>query len=155
MGAGAEPEERAAGADRSFSVAIANCGTALADANARIRAHLERAGVDEAAVHAVDLVLEELVGNVLRYGFPDGREHVIRVAADVRPASVVVRIDDDGQPFDPTAHPEPAPAKSLAEAVVGGQGIAMVRRATRAMRYRREAGRNRLEVEIARCAPRA
>lgn len=106
--------------------------------------------VDSEARDAVDLALEELVGNTIRYGFEDGALHLIAVRIDVRPDALSVVLADDARPFDPTRHPEPPGAASLAEAPVGGRGIAMVRRVVRSWSYRREGGVNRLELEIVR-----
>ncbi len=114
----------------------------------RVRAHLERAGVDETAQYAVDLALEELAGNAIRYGKP----RTIRIQVAVEPSLVRVTIADDGPPFDPTRHPEPLPARTLAEAPIGGRGISLVRRFARAMRYRRESDGNRLEVDVSRAS---
>lgn len=83
-------------------------------------------------------------------GAAEGRVHEQRVDVRVGADAVTPTIVDDGRPFDPTAHPRPSAPLSLAEASVGGRGIAMVRRASRGMRYRRVGGRNEVEVELAR-----
>lgn len=116
----------------------------------RVRAHLRSFGVDEAAIHAVDLTLEELAGNVIRHGYSRDRVGEIRVGVSLTPSVVRVTITDDARAFDPTAHPEPAPFRSVGDAPVGGRGISMVRKIASAMRYRFEGGRNQVEVEIAR-----
>jgi anti-sigma regulatory factor (Ser/Thr protein kinase) len=94
-------------------------------------------------------VVEELGGNAIRYGHAQS----IRMDVVLAPAVVRLSIVDDGRPFDPTRHPEPTRARSLAEASVGGRGISLVRRFVRTMRYERDAGHNRLEIEIARALP--
>ena len=124
---------------------------ALAAARAAIRAWLSARDVDERAFYGVELVLEELVGNTIRYGY-EGANGEIGIHVSVDPSTILVSITDDARPFDPTVCPDPDPPRSIAEARVGGLGIAMVRGVARAMRYRREEGRNRLEVEVARRA---
>jgi len=135
-----------------LSLAIASDPRALADAREDVAGRLAKLGVDERACHGVDLVLEELVGNVIRHGGAASEDRSIRVDFAVEPALVRVTIVDDGVAFDPTLHPEPRPPRSLSDAAVGGRGILMVCRLARSMRYAREAGRNRLEVELARHA---
>jgi anti-sigma regulatory factor (Ser/Thr protein kinase) len=49
---------------------------------------------------------------------------------------------DAGIPFDPTGAPEHTPAKTLAEAPLGGLGLPLIRRCSDWMSYRREGGRN-------------
>jgi serine/threonine-protein kinase RsbW len=69
-----------------------------------------------------------------------------------RPEAVVLRFDDDGVPFDPSSGIDPAPAKSLEEARIGGFGLILVRRAASALDYTRTPdGRNRVTVTL-RCA---
>ena len=115
-----------------------------------MRKHLERSGVDETAVYAVDLVLEEIAGNTIRYGYAKGAAGSIQVQLEVGARDVRITIQDDARPFDPTRHPEPKPARTLRESPVGGRGITMVRRYARTMRYRREGGSNSIEIEVAR-----
>jgi anti-sigma regulatory factor (Ser/Thr protein kinase) len=122
----------------------------LDGARDEIRRHLERAGVDETAAYAVDLVLEELVGNAIRYGYQAGARGSIQVEIHVVPRFVHVTVEDDGRPFDPTRHPEPKRPRNLVDASVGGRGIALVRRFARTLRYARASGRNRTVVDVAR-----
>jgi len=134
--------------ERALSAVIGSDFAELEAARDRVRAHLERAGVDETALYAIDLALEELAGNTIRYG----KAETIRVDLAIEPSTVCLSIVDDGRSFDPTRHPEPVPVKRLADAPVGGRGIPLVRRFVRAMRYGRDGGRNRLEIEIPRAA---
>ncbi len=129
---------------------LANDFAALSGVAGEVRAHLARHGVEERLVHAVDLALEELVGNTIRYGYDDGTAHRIRVRVSVAAEIVQVTIEDDARPFDPTRQPEPLPARSLQAAPTGGRGIAMVRRLVADMRYRRADGRNALELNLPR-----
>jgi anti-sigma regulatory factor (Ser/Thr protein kinase) len=140
-------------AQESLALDFRNDAKSLVAVRDRVREHLHDLGVDETAVYAADLALEELGGNTLRYGYDAGAEGSLRVAVTVAPARVQLSIADDARPFDPTQHPDPGPPHKLHDAVVGGRGIAMVRRAVRAMRYRREARGNRIELEIPRATP--
>jgi len=135
---------------QTLALALRNDASALDAAREEIRRHLERHGVDDTAVYAVDLVLEELAGNTIRYGYAKGAQGAIQIELAVGARNVRLTIQDDARPFDPTCHPEPKPARSVRESPVGGRGIAMVRRYARAMRYRRERGANSIEVEVAR-----
>jgi len=149
---GAQPGQPAAEA-RRLTATIPASPLALVRLRDEARGFLAGLGVDDAASHAVDLVLEELVGNTLRYGYADDAAHAIDVELDAGPAGILVRLRDDARPFDPTRHAVPAPPASLAEAPVGGRGIALVRACVRTKRYRREAAANVLEVEIDRQPP--
>jgi anti-sigma regulatory factor (Ser/Thr protein kinase) len=126
---------------------------ALAAARAEVRRFLEVERAGAAAVYAADLALEELAGNTIRHGYADRGAHVIHVLLTLGQERLELTLEDDARPFDPTAHPEPERPASLEETRIGGLGISMVRRAVRAMRYRRVDGRNQLELEIPRRAP--
>lgn len=134
---------------RLLELELPSEAVALAAARQRVRADLGAAGVAEEALYAVDLVLEELIGNTIRYGYGDGEAGRIRVVLELGPRALTVTLIDDARPFDPTSRAAPAPPASLSEARIGGHGIAMVRGVARNWRYRRETGRNRSELELA------
>jgi anti-sigma regulatory factor (Ser/Thr protein kinase) len=137
-------------APTSLALEFPSDAASLLAARDRVRRHLHDLGVDERASYAVDLSLEELAGNTLRYGYDAGVEGSMRVGVSVAANSVRLSIADDARPFDPTRHPDPGPSRRLGDANVGGRGIAMVRRAVRTMRYHREARGNRIDLEIPR-----
>lgn len=142
--------DRNPSAGTPLSLTFRNDAASLASARERVRQHLHADGVDDAANYAIDLSLEELAGNTLRYGYDTEEERAIRVDVTVTRTAVRIAITDDARPFDPTLHPDPQLPRTLGEAPAGGRGISMVRRVVHAMRYRREAGRNRLEVDVQR-----
>jgi serine/threonine-protein kinase RsbW len=80
-----------------------------------------------AVAHRIDLCLSELATNLISYGYPDGRAGAVRIRFWRHAEQIVIRIDDDGIPFDPTCYEPPALPSSLAEAPGGGRGIRLVR----------------------------
>jgi serine/threonine-protein kinase RsbW len=118
-------------------------------------AHLLGA-LDGAAVKAdvrtrynIELVFEEIVGNIVRYGAPQGGELRVDVSIEIGAAGVVITIDDDGMAFDPCSHGDAVVLTTLADAPDGGFGLALVRHAVSSMRYERTANqRNRLKVTL-------
>ena len=113
-------------------------------------AELLAAGVEESLRYAVDLALEELIGNTIRYGYEDHDVHEIRIQLELSADEVRLTIEDDARAFDPTRAPEPPRPSSLAEAPPGGRGIRMVRRMIGDMRYQRAPGGNRLALILPR-----
>jgi len=102
------------------------------------------------AQYNVELVFEEIVTNIVRYGYdqPDGESVVVELCRDSN--ELAITFDDGGRPFDPLAKPDPTLPHSIEEAKVGGLGLMLVRKATTEMAYERTAaGRNRLNVRIA------
>jgi anti-sigma regulatory factor (Ser/Thr protein kinase) len=90
---------------------------------------------DETLVHDLQLCLEEIVTNVIKYAFNDHARHEILVRLAKTPTSVVAVVEDDGIPFDPLEHPRPNLALSLSQTEPGGLGIQLVREYMDELRY--------------------
>jgi anti-sigma regulatory factor (Ser/Thr protein kinase) len=98
-------------------------------------------------------VFEEIVANIVGHGAPDGHDLQVRFTLEAWPDSITLIFDDNGVAFDPRRRADPAPAKSLAEARVGGFGLMLVRRAASSLDYgRTDEGHNRLTVTLPRLA---
>ena len=99
-----------------------------------------------ALAHRFDLCVTELVTNAIDYGYADGRRGTVKVRFWFQPDQIIIRIDDDGTPFDPTSHVLPYLPRSLAEATIGGRGIRLVRHHADEIRYQRAAGLNQVTL---------
>lgn len=80
-----------------------------------------------ALLHHIDLCLTELVSNVIHYGYPDGKPGTVSIRFWREPELIMIRIEDDAAPFDPTAYVAADLPASLSEADTGGRGIRLVR----------------------------
>jgi len=97
-------------------------------------------------VQRIDLCLTELVTNVIGYGYPDGAVGTISIRFWRRPEQIVICIDDDGTPFDPTGYVSPDLPTSLADATSGGRGIRLVRHFADELQHVRGGGGNQLTL---------
>ena len=96
------------------------------------------------------LVFEEIVNNIIRYGFDDGKEHPIDVSFARSETELTLTFEDDGRAFDPRTVPAPDLHRPLAAAPIGGRGIFLVRKNSKRLDYERSGkGRNRLTVIVA------
>jgi serine/threonine-protein kinase RsbW len=94
----------------------------------------------------LELCVNELAENVVRYAYPPGASGEIRLELAKRGADVTVVVEDDGRPFDPLGvAPRPAP-RDLASLPVGGWGIALVRSLADDVSYERRGGTNRFTI---------
>lgn len=109
-----------------------------------VEALAEDAGWDDALAMQINLVLEELIANAIGYGYPDGRAGRIEVWLEANPQEIQLRIEDDGEAFDPFAQAAPDLSLEIEERPIGGLGIHLVRSYMDSCVYRREAGRNRV-----------
>jgi anti-sigma regulatory factor (Ser/Thr protein kinase) len=137
--------------DGGWSIAMSNSLAGLKDGLNGLGAWLERHKIGGETENRARLVFEEIVTNVIRYGFADGGAHIIHAGARIGGDDLTLLFDDDGRPFDPRTAPELAPTRSLADASVGGRGLMLVRAAARRIDYERTSeGHNRLTVTLPR-----
>lgn len=88
----------------------------------------EAADLPERIVFAMNLALEEILVNIINYGYDDGGVHevCVRLAIDADGA-LVIEVEDDARPFDPTSLPEVDLEQSIEDRNIGGLGIHLVR----------------------------
>lgn len=112
---------------------------------------LRERGVSATALNVAELSLEELLTNVMKYAHHDGGMHRMRVCVDDDGrGEVTLRVEDDGAAFDPWAAPEPRRDIPVLERTPGGQGIMLIKKFAVRCGYVREAGKNCVDVIIAR-----
>jgi serine/threonine-protein kinase RsbW len=128
------------------TLAIVASGEEIRRACEWLTAALRQREVPGPQVERLELALHEVLANVLAHGGSAARAEPIRICIEVREKATTgearVEVRDAGIPFDPTGAPEHAPAKTLAEAPIGGLGLPLIRRCSDWMSYRREGGRN-------------
>lgn len=131
---------------------LRNCSDDLVRCSEDFQDFLADHPLSAGALFRVELILEELVTNLVKYGYEEGGEPCVEVSLSVLGESVRLEFEDDGREFDPLKAPEPPVPASLEEIPIGGRGLQLLRGMIRAGEYRREAGRNRLVLHIARDA---
>ncbi len=102
------------------------------------------------AMH-LDLAIEEIVSNVIKYGFEPGdeRDDAVDITLVLDGRRLAIRIRDRGRPFDPLADaPEPDTDAGVADRRIGGLGVHFVKRLMADLRYRREGDSNVLEMVL-------
>ena len=133
-----------------LQLTISNDVAEITRVTSEVSSFLEKRGIPEAAGFTVHLVVEELVRNVQRHAFGEGRpDGVVDLEVKATPNSVWVHVEDDGPPFDPTGGPDPDVDAPLAEREEGGLGVYLVRQMTEEVSYERAHNRNRVSVRIA------
>ncbi len=91
----------------------------------------------------VNIVLDELLSNIVKYSFPDGDEHVIDITLELfTTGKLTLSLTDEGVPFNPFDAPEPDLSMPLEEREVGGLGILIVKRLMDEYHYKRQANLN-------------
>lgn len=90
----------------------------------------------------MNLAIEEIVTNIISYGYEDSSEHRIRIDLAFTNRQVTTRIEDDGKPFDPMQAKDPDVTAPLEERGVGGLGILLVKTLMDDVVYSRDGNRN-------------
>lgn len=122
---------------------------ACASARQALEQLLQPRELSARAGFALDLVLEELLMNQILHAHPGAVDAPwLELQAWTRGEALWLRFIDDGIAFDPLSRPAPAAPASLDEARPGGLGLQLLRRYARSLDYERQAGHNRLTVEL-------
>lgn len=109
---------------------------------------LQQNAVPPEATFRVNLAVEELLTNIIQYGYTDTTEHVIELSITREPEHVLLVVSDDGTPFNPLENPPPDIHQPLDQRKIGGLGIHLVRQIAEEIAYRHENNRNRLDLRI-------
>jgi anti-sigma regulatory factor (Ser/Thr protein kinase) len=109
---------------------------------------LERSDIDVACRADVRLVLEELLVNTVRHGYPDGREGCIDIHMAIESASVRLELHDDGAAFDPLEPPSPELPGDIAQRDIGGLGLHLARSIASQFDYARDDDGNRVVIRF-------
>lgn len=107
---------------------------------------LEANGASAAGVFAANLAIEELVTNIVKYGYDDQAEHVITVRMAIEDGILKLEIRDDGHAFNPFDQPVPDTSLAAEDRDIGGLGIHFVRNMLDSYAHERSGGQNIVTV---------
>lgn len=111
-------------------------------------------GLEEGQVIKLDLALEEIMVNIVKYAYPENEaDGNIRVACGQRTAlertMFVVEITDIGRPVDVTGDaPQPDIEADIDDRKIGGLGISRVKKTMDTVAYRRVKNKNILTIGV-------
>ena len=126
------------------AITITNAAIELARVSALAGQFAAANRLSSDVVADLHVALDEVLTNIIKYGYTDNRAHEISIQLSIEDGVLVAEIEDDGRPFDPLILPEPDLKAPLRERRVGGVGIHFVRKLMNDVSYRRMADRNRL-----------
>lgn len=132
----------------SLHQTIGNTLAALPPLISAVNRFLNQHTVPNEAIFRINLVIEEIVTNIIKYGYDDAGHHTIAVNLALLPNTIRLQLKDDGHPFDPLQSPEPDIHLPLSKRKVGGLGLHLVRATASRIAYRRENDTNVLEADI-------
>jgi anti-sigma regulatory factor (Ser/Thr protein kinase) len=89
-----------------------------------------------------NLAFDEIITNIVSYGYDDSDEHMIDVRLELVDGRVEAEVVDDAKAYDPLQAKEPDVNASLEDRPIGGLGVFFVKELMDDVRYRYENGRN-------------
>ena len=97
-------------------------------------------------IRTINLGLEEVTSNIIKYGYDDEGVHWIELRLNLAPSELQITVTDDGREFNPLDYPEPDPVKLIDNPEPGGLGVRFLRHLFDEVQYRRDGGTNCLSL---------
>ncbi|MEH6591804.1 MAG: ATP-binding protein [Halioglobus sp.] len=123
-------------------IEIANRLEDVAAVVTALEAFCENAGLDKTVTQAAELALDELLTNIISYGYVDDEPHNIEIDLGIDNHSLKLLVSDDGIAFNPFEHQASYQAQSVEQQQPGGHGIRLVTTLMDQCVYQRTTGRN-------------
>ncbi len=106
-------------------------------------------GIAPEIIYVINLSLEELITNALRYG-SEGRQPLhFEISIHDTDDGIILKITDDANRFDPLVDaPEPDLDAEIEERRLGGLGIYLIKSMTKLVEYDYRDHRNNILIKI-------
>jgi anti-sigma regulatory factor (Ser/Thr protein kinase) len=132
--------------DPSERVTISNDRASLPRLQQALERFGRQHGIPAQTVNQLQVVLDELGSNIIKYAWSDGGPHELSVSFGVSDGAITLEICDDGTAFNPLDAPAPKPLRPGARPRPGGVGLHMVRQLVDAMAYARIGATNHITI---------
>jgi anti-sigma regulatory factor (Ser/Thr protein kinase) len=106
----------------------------------------ENGEIPPGTLFTAQLVIEELVTNIVKYGSRGAKEKSIEIRLRDENGKIILTISDDTDAFNPLEAEEPDVTLPAEEREAGGLGIFLVRKKVRSITYEYKNGLNTVEV---------
>lgn len=116
--------------------------------NAEVESFCESQDVPAPKLFSVQLIIEELVTNIIKYGKGSSESATIEVELSMEDGQLGLAISDNSAAFNPLEQEEANTGLSLEERDVGGLGLFLVRKKVRSLSYEYHDGYNILKAVI-------
>jgi sigma-B regulation protein RsbU (phosphoserine phosphatase) len=104
---------------------------------------IRRNGLPQKIAFNLNVCLDELITNIISYGYDDDGRHDIRCVFTLKDGELVTEIVDDAKEYDPFVEaPEPDLDLGVDDRPIGGLGVFLVKEFMSRTAYRHEDGRN-------------
>ena len=129
-----------------LTLQVRNAFSAIGPASDAAEKWLSTQPISADVTFLVNLAIEELVTNCIKYGYDDADEHTIEIMLSVADQTLTMLVVDDGHAFDPLAATPPNLDLEIEDRPIGGLGIHMLRELADSIAYERRDGTNRVTL---------
>lgn len=135
--------------DAYFSTKIAGSLNAIPLLAEEIQIWGEEHGIAQKPIFRTNLILEELITNIICYGYKNDLHKTIDLTIQKNDRHIVIVLQDEAPKFNPLLQPSAPIHKQLEERTIGGLGIYFVRSLTDHIDYRYTGTGNQLTLYVA------
>ena len=130
--------------EKKLSFELSNDLSELDTLEEKLDEFCQKLGVTTKCFCEINLALEELFTNIISYGFSDKADHRIKFILSYIGKTVTMRIEDDGEPFNPMEESSPDIRCPLEQRKIGGLGIHLIKNVMDDVIYKRQKDKNLL-----------
>jgi len=136
----------------SDTISLKPTATDVVRLNAWLDQKFSESGVDKSSAADLKLCLNEIVGNLISYGFKDTPDPLTRVEIALEGCSASATVTDNGAYFDIREWKLPEP-RDLMNSEPGGFGVNLIKERAKHIEYARVAGLNQLKIVCGTLSP--
>ncbi len=114
----------------------------------KIISYFETGNYSEELKFNIQLCIDELVTNIINYGYPDEAEGKIEIYIDITSDKIIIKIFDDAIAYNPLDAPEPDLDAPIESRKIGGLGVFLVKNLTQNQFYERINNKNHFQIEF-------
>ena len=130
--------------EHSTEISVPARHQALTELNAGIAEACVRLGIGEADCLRLQLLAEELFINTIDHGLRGNSDSLVRLVLGRDDSGLTLRYEDEAPAFNPFL----PPATTAGDDSIGGLGLALLGGMSQTQYYRREGGRNIVEIGL-------
>lgn len=136
--------------ENGFHIRLTTDGNDFSVCSETVEDFCERNDLSPKLVFKITLVLDEIITNIIDYGYVEPGSHTIDVYLDLEGTVLTIVVIDDAAAFNPLEVSQPELEIPLEERKrpIGGMGIHLVRSITDSLAYERKDDRNVLTMTI-------
>ena len=103
---------------------------------------------DKSKLFKINILIEEIVVNIVKYAFKDANEGIIDIEISTTEDEMFFKISDNGIPFNPIEAEDPDINASLENRNPGGLGIFFVKQIAKNIEYSYKNNKNCISIVI-------